>query len=53
MEQLTLSYNMFTSMQVLGNYGMDNQLIVVDSSYNRIHGPLLVFMETMSSLRLN
>jgi hypothetical protein len=40
-------------MQVSGNYGMDNQLIVVDSIYKRIHGPLLVFMATMSILGLN
>jgi len=50
LEQLTLSYNRFTSLQVLGSYGTDSQLIAVDLSYNRMHGPLLVFMATMPNL---
>nr|ABK24515.1 unknown [Picea sitchensis] len=50
LEQLTLSYNRFTSLQVPGSYGTDSQLIAVDLSYNRIHGPLPVFMATMPSL---
>lgn len=50
LEQLTLSYNRFTSLQVPGSYGTDSQLIEVDLSYNRIHGPLPVFMATMPRL---
>lgn len=50
LQQLTLSYNRFTSLQVPGSYGTDSQLIEVDLSYNRIHGPLPVFMATMPSL---
>lgn len=50
LQQLTLSYNRFTSLQVPGSYGTDSQLIAVDLSYNRIHGPLPVFMATMPHL---
>jgi hypothetical protein len=50
LEQLTLSYNIFTSLQVSGSYGTDNQPIVVNLSYNKIHGPLPIFMATMPSL---
>jgi Leucine-rich repeat (LRR) protein len=50
LEQLTLSYNIITSLQVSRSYGTDSQLIAVDLSYNIIHGPLPIFMVTMPSL---
>lgn len=50
LQQLTLSYNRFTSLQVPGSYGTDSQLIEVDLSSNRIRGPLPVFMATMPRL---
>eukprot|EP01018_Ginkgo_biloba_P019196 Gb_32935 [translate_table: standard] len=50
LEQLTLSHNAFSSLQVPATYGTDSQLIAVDLSYNRIQGPLPIFMATMPRL---
>ncbi|GLJ25248.1 hypothetical protein SUGI_0483310 [Cryptomeria japonica] len=50
LQQLTLSHNGFTSVQVPGNYGTNSELIAVDLSFNQIQGPLPTFMATMPRL---
>lgn len=50
LEQLTLSNNRFTSLQVPGNYGTNSGLIAVDLSYNQLQGPLPPFMATIPRL---
>lgn len=50
LEQLTLSYNQFGSVQVPGNSGLTSQLISVDLSNNQIRGFLPGFMGLMPRL---
>ncbi|KAK6150583.1 hypothetical protein DH2020_015515 [Rehmannia glutinosa] len=50
LEQLTLSYNRFGSVQVPGNSGLTSQLISVDLSNNEIRGFLPGFMGLMPRL---
>lgn len=50
LEQLTLSYNQFGSVQVPGNSGLTSPLISVDLSNNRIRGLLPGFMGLMPRL---
>ncbi|XP_068640169.1 receptor-like protein 12 [Aristolochia californica] len=50
LEQLTLSYNSFTSLETPGSYGLKSQLIAVDISYNKLQGLLPAFVAIMPSL---
>lgn len=50
LEQLTLSYNQFGSVQEPGNSFLNSQLIAADLSNNEIHGLLPGFMGLMPKL---
>ncbi|CAA0839232.1 Leucine-rich repeat (LRR) family protein [Striga hermonthica] len=50
LEQLTLSYNQFGSIEIPGDSGSGSQLISVDLSNNQIHGFLPGFMGLMTCL---
>lgn len=50
LQQLTLSHNNFTFLQVPGNMGLTSKLIALDLSYNELRGFLPAFMATMPKL---
>ncbi|KAL6993475.1 hypothetical protein U1Q18_011591 [Sarracenia purpurea var. burkii] len=50
LQQLTLSYNQFESVQVPGDLGQESELIAVDLSNNQLRGLLPSFMGLMPKL---
>ncbi|KAK8596671.1 hypothetical protein V6N13_001277 [Hibiscus sabdariffa] len=50
LEQLTLSYNNFSLLQVPGDKGSSSSLIALDLSYNKLRGLLPAFMASMPKL---
>ncbi|MCE3216478.1 hypothetical protein HAX54_006664, partial [Datura stramonium] len=50
LQQLTLSYNKFTFLQVPEDLGFRSKLIAIDLSYNNLHGFLPAFMASMPEL---
>ncbi|OMO75302.1 hypothetical protein COLO4_26202 [Corchorus olitorius] len=50
LEQLTLSYNNFSFLQIPGNMGLNSNLIALDLSYNQLRGFLPAFMASMPKL---
>ncbi|XWS21004.1 hypothetical protein CRYUN_Cryun30bG0017600 [Craigia yunnanensis] len=50
LEQLTLSYNSFSFLQVPGDMGLNSNLIALDLSYNELRGFLPAFMASMPKL---
>ncbi|XP_010263857.1 PREDICTED: LRR receptor-like serine/threonine-protein kinase FLS2 [Nelumbo nucifera] len=50
LQQLTLSHNKFSSLQVPWNLGIRSELIAVDLSYNELEGLLPAFMAMMPKL---
>ncbi|KAK9129739.1 hypothetical protein Sjap_010226 [Stephania japonica] len=50
MQQLTISYNKFTSIQIPRNNGANSELIAVDLSNNEIQGSLPIFVAMMPKL---
>ncbi|XVF36015.1 hypothetical protein REPUB_Repub19eG0021700 [Reevesia pubescens] len=50
LEQITLSNNSFSFLQVPGNMGSNSNLIALDLSYNKIRGFLPAFLASMPKL---
>ncbi|GMN35683.1 hypothetical protein TIFTF001_005440 [Ficus carica] len=50
LEQLTLSHNRFSSLEVVNNEGVNSKLIALDLSYNELRGLLPAFMGSMTEL---
>ncbi|XP_068645959.1 probable LRR receptor-like serine/threonine-protein kinase At4g36180 [Aristolochia californica] len=50
LEQLTLSYNSFISLEVPASYGLKSQLIAIDIGYNKLQGLLPAFVAVMPRL---
>lgn len=50
LQQLTLSHNNFTSVEVPGNKGVNSRLVALDLSYNELRGLLPNFMGSMPEL---
>ncbi|WMV27694.1 hypothetical protein MTR67_021079 [Solanum verrucosum] len=50
LQQLTLSYNNFTFLQVPEDLVLRSKLIAIDLSYNNLHGLLPAFMASMPEL---
>lgn len=50
LQQLTLSHNNFTSVQIPGNKGLNSKLIALDLSHNELRGLLPAFMAWMPEL---
>ncbi|KAK6245490.1 hypothetical protein SCA6_008580 [Theobroma cacao] len=50
LEQLTLSYNNFSYLEVPGDKGLNSKLIALDLSYNKLRGYLPAFMASMPKL---
>lgn len=50
LQQLTLSHNNFTFLQVPGDSGVHSNLIAIDLSHNKLHGLLPAFMASMNKL---
>lgn len=50
LQQLTLSFNQFSSLQTPNSIGIQSQLIAVDLSNNNLQGPLPSFMALMPKL---
>jgi hypothetical protein len=50
LQQLTLSHNNFTSLEVPSNNGVLSRLVALDLSYNELGGLLPAFMGSMPEL---
>ncbi|CAL5366293.1 unnamed protein product [Camellia sinensis] len=50
LQQLSLSFNQFESVQVPGDSGQNSELVAVDLGNNQIHGLLPLFMGSMPKL---